>query len=1003
MGILTILPTTIAAGDWTLAKAKAGAVFGYSALSRNQFIRLCFNTAHPDKIWLSEGESLAVVGSVVGEYYLKHPGFPFSDLGRRLGFWRSLQRFMNECRRAWIPAGKLADILKAGGVGSAQSDLMGGLYDAYAGRLDSLRVTDSAGAEAGLCDILKSSFDRLCFLADADVIHIRGIYDVKPATFEWILELARHIPTTLFLPSPKDHPRSIRWLEWTYRKFEYLEDTEPGGLTVQSEDLQSDRALSDLLPRLFTPMARLKEDGLPLLPASLPLRILEGANPREEIHEIARRVRSLLDGGAKSHRIAVLFRKPQTYPDALDAFGRFGIPVEISPDLRAEWTPEPLSRDALDFAHLAANGCDREDLIGWIGRGSCAATTLLQDPDLGAILREARVINGDTRTFSGRMDQYAATCPDKPRGQKARRIASDLRKILDAANALDRPATAARYLRRLQDSLKALGLFDDAVSKNSDPFRAKLDRLEKLLEGWNEDLEPHILVDLAEASLSGEGTTQDRRGIKLLTVDDISSIDVDHLFVAGMVTGSFPREPQQEVFLKDWQRLQISKAYAETHDKIWGGRLAGHRPFDTAKEERLHENFLFFLCMSQPTGSVTISYPRLDRQGRPATASPYIDEICKQFAQPSRLILSAGEAGPRTFLESEMDAVSAIDSGSRTVSAPDPGRIRWIAGVIDIERKRERFYLERDREKRRGRAFEYTGRLRMGGPFWKKEDMSVGALEAFAGCGFKGFAREIARIRKVDLPETGLSSKDMGTLLHRFLENLWRELKRVYAGSKRDIQAVMETAARIAPAALDDAAREMSWRGAEGPLWESQKSALRYLIESILIIEKKNLVEGYWPKLLEEPILLPIDNAPGALPGKLRGRIDRMDVGEDGSLKIMDYKVMGTPTLLDKKRKLGVTELQLPLYAKAMISADDLNMTLLYVSLRHAAKPVTVWTGTRRELTSLLNIRPILDRITAGQFDVTPEDETLCQSCEFRPACRIREVLRSEDKEQTDQ
>lgn len=996
MQTLTILPTAISAEDWTKAKLRdsgRAALFGYPAVSLSQFVRMVARSVHPGQMWLTDGESLAALAGVVDEFYSSRPAAPFYGLRRRVGFWRSLLRFMNECRRACVGKGELEILLKES-VGADRAAMLGELHDAYTRRIEELSAIDAAGAEFSLAGTLKSSFSQIPFLAEVGEIEIRGVYDIKPATFEWILELSRHKPTTIFLPLPKDHPRSIRWLEWTYRKFEYLGEEAPAGLTVQSEDLQNNRVLSELLPRLFQPLAQLKEQQLAPLGSdgeTLPLRILAANDPRKEMLEIARQVKTLWLKGADLSRVAVLFRRPEIYSNALDAFGAFEVPVEVSPELRAEWQPDPVSREALDLACLGTNGFQREDLLGWIGRTRNLLPDAFQDPDLGRIFRESRLIRGSPAKLAGQLEKYAGTVHDRNLGERMETLAAALKDTFREAGRLAEPATPSRYVRTLESALESLGSMD---------LQEKIFRLEKILSPWNTKLDPEILYDLLSASLSADGAAHSGGGVRLLSVHDVAGIDIDHLFIAGLTTGAFPEEPKQEVFLKDRERQEISANFSKRYREKWGNQLAGRRPFDTAREERLRENFLFFLCLAQPAGSVTLSYPKLDSQGRPATPSPYIDEIFKQFARPADLMLKEEEGSPQTRTELETQAIRSISGDHPSILAVDADRLIWIARQTDIERRREQFYLERDRDRRKTLAFEYTGRLTARGPqFWRKENMSVRALESFAGCPFKGFAGEIAAIRDVDRPVEGLSPKDMGSLLHKFLEIFWKELKRAYDGQPKETAAVLQTARRFAPEALDAAAKQMAQLGAEGPLWESQKSALRYLMESILDREEESLKAGYWPEEIEQPVSFEIDAGSSAPPKNFIGRIDRVDIGPAGRIRIVDYKLADVGFLRDKKKKLGVTEMQLPAYAMAAVdrlarsSKEPPEVVLAYISLRHAAQPLEVWSGPADHLKTIFNPARILDMVRGGRFDVTPEDETLCEHCDLRRACRIREVL----------
>ena len=157
--------------------------------------------------------------------------------------------------------------------------------------------------------------------------------------------------------------------------------------------------------------------------------------------------------------------------------------------------------------------------------------------------------------------------------------------------------------------------------------------------------------------------------------------------------------------------------------------------------------------------------------------------------------------------------------------------------------------------------------------------------------------------------------------------------------------------------------------------------------------------------MIEEPVEMELSGtaaaATGEAPGRVAGRMDRMDIDTDGGARILDYKLTDLGTLKGRKKKIGMTEFQLMIYALAATATEkpDGKIDLAYLSFRHAAREAKIWSGTRRELAELFQPGPILNRVRSGQFDVTPEDESLCDRCDFRRACRIRDVLSAEQSE----
>lgn len=999
MSKFTICPTAIAARDLTLAECGGGAEFGHRAMGRSQFVRAVHQSVYPLHRWLSEGESLAVTAGVIGRHYAQNPAAPFYGLRHRAGFWSSLHQFLNECRAAVFKPGELAGVLKGGGVDELRADFLSRLFDAQTEKMAALSASNASFADAKLAETLRDGIEKMDFLRGVSQIEIRGIYDMTPASFEWILELSRHIPTTVFLPLPVDHPLSVSWLVWTYRKFESLGEHEPDGFSVQPEDLESGRAVSELLPRVFESLARLKQNNTPLLSERVPVRILEPADPKQEIVEIARIVRKKIDGGADPSRIAVLFRKPENYPTAADAFGSFGIPIEVSPDLQSRWSMRLAAREILDAATLAAEGFERDAIIGWAGRTHAELPPVLHHPDFGWILREARVTKGTPGEIAAQIERYARDGRDKNMRALAADAGRELAKQLEHIKGLSRAAAPSHFLATLEESLDLMGFFSGNV-EDAGTIRQDIHRLRRILSDWTEPLEPAVLLDLLELSLDLDAPADPARaGVRLLSVQDVAGIEIDHLVIAGMVAGAFPREPKQEVFLKDRERREVSAAFAQAHKEILGPRLAGRRPFDTAKEERLRENFLFFLCLAQARQDVTLSWPKTDTQGRPAIPSPFIEEVFKHFSAPEKLIVRGGvDAGPKNAEEIEREAVAQLASGAKAITASDPDRISWLAKRADVERNREKFYLERHRQNRNALAFEFTGRLTGPGVYWPKEEMSLRALESFAGCPFKGFAGEILRVRKTDDPVDGISARDQGILLHKFLEMIWKELKQRFDQKIKNTSDVMAAAAEMSERVLDSAVKESAPAILDSPLWPSQRTAILVLIGRILDVEERGLGEGFWPELVEHEFHLDIPGRRGGdLPQTIRGRLDRLDKSKEGAIRILDFKLTDTGSLRDKKKMMCVTEWQLPAYGLSAAAKDETLVELFYVSLKHAAARIEFWSGTQGGLRKLFRLDPVLESVKRGRFDVTPVDADLCDRCEFRRSCRIKDVLSREN------
>jgi RecB family exonuclease len=123
----------------------------------------------------------------------------------------------------------------------------------------------------------------------------------------------------------------------------------------------------------------------------------------------------------------------------------------------------------------------------------------------------------------------------------------------------------------------------------------------------------------------------------------------------------------------------------------------------------------------------------------------------------------------------------------------------------------------------------------------------------------------------------------------------------------------------------------------------------------------------------------------------LKGVADRIDLLEDGSLRLVDYKLSSAPS---KSRAL-----QLPIYGlcaeQRLKSYKGRDWTLgeaAYIAFR-GAKRVTPLFTARSDRGQVLaeaqqKLIDVVDRIERGEFPPTPEDVFLCGFCSYGAVCR---------------
>ena len=118
---------------------------------------------------------------------------------------------------------------------------------------------------------------------------------------------------------------------------------------------------------------------------------------------------------------------------------------------------------------------------------------------------------------------------------------------------------------------------------------------------------------------------------------------------------------------------------------------------------------------------------------------------------------------------------------------------------------------------------------------------------------------------------------------------------------------------------------------------------------------------------------------------RLRGIIDRLDIGPDGALTVVDYKTGRAPSERYEQGKLGGVQTY-ALLCEKLLGRAPVEVRLLHlrepVAISAVATPQTI-RGQQRRTSAVWNA---IERACANE-DFRPKVGPLCNFCHFKPSC----------------
>ena len=728
------------------------------------------------------------------------------------------------------------------------------------------------------------------------------------------------------------------------------------------------------------------------------------SGPEAEAREIAFRVAEALDRGASPERVAIVLPGSQpefdeTLRTALEEAGipyseAQGPPVFASPEARVvldllEMAHERLDRDAL-VVLLTTPGLHPGSVVrlgdegGAVARARELTSRLSQlpvvrdrdgrlmvrslelelaesDPELRdrwmvpalealatlfTELRQATSIEALTTRLLATISRLRLGDPSAP--ELADALGAETRggRRLRALEAAAEGAVAVRatttHLEGLRAAARTLGLSDRAMT----PF----------------ELAAELRSELATFSTTSRGAASRALAVRVGPVDEVVGLEHDLLVFAGMSTSAY-RVRRTQTLLDD-----------ATRDELPPSR----RP--RAARDRAIERAALLEWALVSADRVALTYQATGSDGRPAEPPHPAVLARRSRATERREPASRFSRGARLLSDRGRELVQ-IASGGRAPAA--------VREKVAVELQRAAFF----RGAVEGRA---VGRIDvsrvplapLAGGASPDRPIAATAIDRAIQCPFRFFADRVLRVRREEELVDFHGPRERGTLLHDALL-LALEADKAFRGA-HDAEARLANVEQALAHAF--ASREEAPLRAEG--------VRRTLAEALAVFEAELARDGDLTYEAGEQRFgaRPNDRFPAlaiqATDGTVvwvEGQIDRIDVSVDRTrAAVLDYQT-GKPS----PRSIGVTAMQLPLYAAVLRAAGFAEVSAHYVAIGHGGEVTPVPSKVDEQRFDAARLAEAETRaadaivqIHRGHVPPRPENPAMCRSCDARGLCR---------------
>ena len=687
---------------------------------------------------------------------------------------------------------------------------------------------------------------------------------------------------------------------------------------------------------------------------------------RDEVREIARRVRRLIAAGVPPEAIGIAYRDLADDTELLvEALADLGVPARAR--LGMPLAQSPHGRLALAVLQLPEDGFPAEDVASLL-ESRAVKVIHPEASEPRRTFREAGVrddlvgASAGQGAYAVRLEALAAR--SRTEGRRVKLLADAVARVLGWCRDVPEQGTALELLEAWWDVVTKLGLLDPArrgaVSPLPGSMSAEVDRalardqaaieaLSALLSDLKDALERSglgrqfmsrrdfarwVRLAAAEKNLVARGP---RAGaVWLLDAREVAGRHFAQLFLGGLLDGRFPGRSAPLALLSEEERGTLNRAAQLPMFRTTVGEG------DVRLPTRLAEDRLLFHLALSSAASVTVSRARFDDGGRELLASPFRDALGRCVIGFEEVAVHRATVTHLDELQSEGElrvraALEALGPAITRQTQPDPRRIAlgealaseaWFQDArskSQIEAERLRFFTDPS-----VRAGPFTGKvegvaleaLQARLAFDAAHPVSAHELAQWGTCAFRGLATEVLQLEGGERAGEELDSRTRGTFWHDALAKLVPALTAENLLGKED----PSIRARVA-AAVEEGARDTARRNATGhpALWRLAQEWAITVLHRIVTDPHAQPFGLARPKYFEvwfgdarAPEALREVKVPAVRAGEVdvffAGKMDRVDVSE-GVVGVLDYKTSVKKSLSQDFLR---SEFQMALYLLAV-------------------------------------------------------------------------------------